>query len=496
MHTYVVFVSFLLALLSGCMVSPRVRLSSLPLPNDWSAAQAPDTTRDSVPPQARPVAELTHWWKALPDPLLHALIDRAVAANLDVREAEARVREARAARTTTAAAAWPLIDVSGSYLRSRRSESVISAPSSTSGGDPAGARGSVFGFSGEQEFFQTGFDASWELDIFGRVHWAVKAAEADIAAAEENRRDVLVTLLAEVARNYVELRGFQQRLAIAHENIQAQQESLELTRVRFQAGLTSALDVAEAEALLATTRAQVPTLESGARQSMHRLGVLLGRAPGALLEELAPRAPIPAATLGGTIGFPADLLRRRPDIRRAERELAAATARLGAATADLYPRFSLVGIIGFQSLDLADLAEWPSRFWTTGPTSRWPVFDAGRVRAHIQVQDARQEQALARYERTLLRALEDVENALVAYAREQERRRLLSETVRADQEAVNLATERYTGGLTDFLNVILAQRALYTNQDALAQSETAVVLDLIALYKALGGGWEVYAPSS
>ncbi|MEW6300465.1 MAG: TolC family protein, partial [Thermodesulfobacteriota bacterium] len=241
---------------------------------------------------------------------------------------------------------------------------------------------------------------------------------------------------------------------------------------------------------------QVPTLESGARQSIHRLGVLLGQAPGALLEELSSPTPIPAATLDGSIGLPAELLRRRPDVRRAEHELTAATARVGVAAADLYPRFSLTGIIGFQSLDLADLAEWPSRFWTTGPTVRWPVFDAGRIRANIRVQDARQEQALARYERTLLRSLEDVENALVAYAREQERRHLLVEAVRADREAVTLATERYTGGLTDFLNVILAQRALYTSQDALAQSETAVVVNLIALYKALGGGWEVYAPSS
>jgi len=293
-----------------------------------------------------------------------------------------------------------------------------------------------------------------------------------------------------VARNYVELRGFQYRLIIAHENIDAQQESVEITEARFQAGLTSALDVAEAKALLANTRAQVPTLESGARQSIHRLGILLGQAPGALLEELSPSASIPGAILQGTIGLPSDLLRRRPDIRRAERELAAATARIGVAAADLFPRFSLTGVLGFQSLDLSDLAEWPSRFWTTGATISWPVFDADRIRANIRVQDARQEQALVRYERTILRSLEEVENALVAYAREQERRRLLVEAVQADREALGLANERYRGGLTDFLNVILAQRALYTSQDALAQSETTVIVNLIALYKALGGGWE------
>jgi multidrug efflux system outer membrane protein len=489
-------VSVLLAItLGGCMITPRSRTSELSVPATWSATPEAQTGKEARAPAIRPIAELTRWWTTLNDPILHSLIDRAISANLDVREAEARVREARAARVVTAADGWPLIDISGSYARSRRSESVISSPSGIGGGGTGGGSGSFFGFSGEQEFFQTNFDASWELDVFGRVRWSVAAAEADIAAAEENRRDVLVTLLADVAREYVELRGFQYRLAIAHENIQAQQESVEITQARFQAGSTSALDVAEAVALLANTRAQVPTLESGARQSIHGLSVLLGQGPAALLEELSPVTPIPAAVLNGTVGLPSELLRRRPDVRRAERELAATTARIGAAAADLFPRFSLTGIFGLQSLDLSDLAEWPSRFWTTGAAISWPVFDAGRIRANIQVQDARQEQALARYERTILRSLEEVENALVGYAREQERRSLLVEAVQADREALELANERYTAGLTDFLNVILAQRALYVSQDALAQSEIAVIVNLIALYKALGGGWEVYAPS-
>jgi len=488
--------ALLVTALPGCMITPRARVSELSLPATWSVEQGQGAKKDAPQPPAQ-TADLTRWWTTLSDPLLHVLIGRAVSTNLDVREAEARIREARAARTVVASDGWPLLDVSGSYARSRRSENVISVPSGTSGGGAGGGSGGgFFGFSGEQEFFQTSFDASWELDVFGRVRWSVEAAEADIAASEENRRDVLITLLADVARNYVELRGFQYRIVIARENIDAQQESVDITEARFQAGLTSALDVAEAKALLANTRAQVPALESGARRSIYRLSVLLGQAPGALLEQLSPPAPIPAAELNGAVGLPADLLRRRPDVRRAERELAAATARIGVATADLFPRFSLTGILGLQSLDLADLAEWPSRFWTTGATISWPVFDADRIRANIRVQDARQEQALVRYERTILRSLEDVEGALIAYVREQERRRLLIEAVQADREALQLANERYTGGLTDLLNVILAQRALYTNQDALAQSETAVIVNLVALYKALGGGWEVYAPSS
>ncbi len=496
MRKHRICVWLLLASLPGCMIQPRARTSDLSVPPTWSAAQEEETKKVGPQSASLQVAELTRWWTTVNDPILHSLIDRAVVGNLDTREAAARIREARAARGVTAADGWPLIDISGSYVRSRRSESVISVPSGGSGGGGEGSTGSFFGFSGEQEFFQTSFDASWELDVFGRVRWSVEAAEADIAAAEENRRDVFVTLLAEVARNYVELRGFQYRLVIAQENIAAQQESVEITQARFQAGLTSALDVAEAQVLLANTRAQVPTLEQGGRQSIHRLSVLLGQPPGALLEELSPPAPLPNAVIQGTIGLPSDLLRRRPDIRRAEREVAAATARIGVAAADLFPRFSLTGILGMQGLEFSDLTDWPSRFWTTGATISWPVFDADRIRANIRVQDARQEQALVRYERTILTSLEEVENALVAYAREQERHRLLTEAVAADREALDLANQRYTSGLTDFLNVILAQRALYIDQDALAQSETAVVVNLIALYKALGGGWEVYAPSS
>jgi NodT family efflux transporter outer membrane factor (OMF) lipoprotein len=468
----------------------------LSIPATWSAAQDSKPVEEGAQATARPPAELTRWWTTLSDPLLLSLVERAVQANLDVREAEARIREARATRTVVAADAWPSLNATGIYTRNRRSENVISTPSSVPGGGSGGSSSNLFGFGGEQDFFQSSFDASWELDVFGRVRWSVEAAEANIAAAEESRSDVLVTLLADVARNYVELRGFQYRLAIAHENIAAQEESLEIARVRFQAGVTSALDEAEAQSLLASTRAQVPPLERGAQQTIHRLGILLGQPPGTLLTELSPQASIPQAILAGAIGLPSDLLRRRPDIRRAERELAAATARIGVAAADLFPRFSLTGALGLQSLDVTDLAEWPSRFWTAGGAVRWPIFDAGRIRANIRVQDARQEQALARYERTILQSLEEVENALVGYAREQERRQLLIAAVQADREALELASERYTGGLTDFVNVILAQRTLYTSQDALAQNETSVIVQLLALYKALGGGWEVYPPSS
>jgi len=455
----------------GCTVGRDYRPPQVKVPATWSGAEQKGAA-------TRPI-EIARWWAAFNDPLLDSLIDRAVRSNHDLRVAEWRIREARAARGVTAAGAWPQADTSASYSRSRTSENVLNVAPTSKGK--------------EIDLFQIGFDAGWEIDVFGGVRRAVEAADADIAASEQNRRDVLVTLLAEVARNYVEARGFQQRIAIAGKNITAQQETLELTRIRLKAGLITELDVAQAEAILATTQSQVPTLETSLKQAVHRLGVLLGQDPGALLPELSKEAPIPGTPPEVPVGLASDLLRRRPDVRRAERELAAATARVGVATADLFPRFSLTGAFGFESVSIGDLARGASRFWSIGPTVRWPIFDAGRIRANIQVQDAREQQSLAQYEKAVLTSLEDVENALVAYGREQVRRRSLARAVDANRLAVDLANERYTRGLVDFLNVLESQRQLYTSEDQLVQSERGIVVNLVALYKALGGGWEVFS---
>ncbi|MGH7411583.1 MAG: efflux transporter outer membrane subunit [Candidatus Methylomirabilis sp.] len=455
----------------GCTVGRDYRPPQVQVPAKWSEAEQKGTA-------TRPV-EITQWWATFNDPVLTSLIDRAVRSNHDLRVAEWRIREARASRGVTAAGAWPQADVSSSYSRSRASKNAPNVAPISAGK--------------ETDLFQIGFDAGWEIDVFGGVRRAVEAADADIAASEENRRDVLVTLLSEVARNYVEARGFQQRIAIAGKNITSQQETLGLTRIRLQAGLITELDVAQAEAILATTQSQVPTLESSLKQAVHRLGVLLGQDPGALLPELSNEAPIPGIPPEVPVGLPSDLLRRRPDVRRAERELAAATARIGVATADLFPRFSLTGAFGLQSVSIGDLAVWPSSFWSIGPTVRWPIFDAGRIRANIRVQDAREQQSLAQYEKAVLTSLEDVENALVAYGREQERRRSLAQAVDANRLAADLANERYTRGLVDFLNVLESQRQLYASEDQLVQSERGIVVNLVALYKALGGGWEVFS---
>jgi NodT family efflux transporter outer membrane factor (OMF) lipoprotein len=318
----------------------------------------------------------------------------------------------------------------------------------------------------------------------------IEASTADMQAAMEDRRDVLVTLAAEVGTNYVNLRGSQQQIDIARKNLQAQRHTAEITRKRFQAGFVSGLDVASAQAQVATTESQIPALESAAQGAIYSLSVLLGREPAALLQELTAETPIPPTPPEIPVGLPSQLIRRRPDIRRAEAQIHAATARIGVATADLFPKFSLTGSFGLSSTDLNTLMNWSSRAWSFGPSINWPIFAGGRIWWNIEVQDALQEQTLITYEKTILIALQDVETALVAYAKELERHKSLSEAVENNRKAVDLAMKRYVAGKTDFLAVLLFQGTLYQSEDALVQSTRNLTTDLIALYKALGGGWE------
>ncbi len=455
--------------LTGCTVGPNFLKPSPKMPDKW--AEAP---RDEGTEEPRNISQ---WWTIFSDPKLNSLIERAVQSNLDLQIAEARIREARAQRVVVAAAAYPQIDVAGDYSRSRDS---LNAGGSVASSAPGG-----------QNLYQAGFDAAWEIDVFGGVRRAVEGANADIAVTVENRRNVLVTLLAEVARNYLEVRGSQTRLAVAEKNIFTQQQALEIAKARYSAGLSSELDVAQAQAQLSTTEAGVPLLQTSMRQAIHQLGVLLGQPPESLLDELLATAPIPSGPPDIPAGLPSDLLRRRPDIRQAEQELAAATARIGVATANLFPRFFLTGAVGQASVDASDVFQSSSRFWSVGPTITWPVFTAGRLRAQVEIQNARQEQAAIRYEKTVLTALQDVESALVAYSKEQITRDSLIQAVKANRQAVDIANELYMRGLVDFLNVIISQRSLNFAEDQLAQSAQRVSSNLVALYKALGGGWEV-----
>jgi NodT family efflux transporter outer membrane factor (OMF) lipoprotein len=293
-----------------------------------------------------------------------------------------------------------------------------------------------------------------------------------------------------VARNYVELRGLQRQRAIARANIESQRQTLEVTESKFKAGISGELDSQRAAAQVASSEARIPEIEAGIFRAIHRLSVLQGREPAALAEELSKEEAMPAPDAGVPAGLPSELLRRRPDIRRAERQLAASTARIGVATADLFPKFSLTGSIGLQSSELRDLGSLDSGFWSFGPSMRWPVFHGGQIRANIAAADARQESALQQYERTVLGALEEVENALVDYSRQRRRREKLAQSVKASRRAFELANGLYVDRVGDFLDVLEAQRTLFAAEDALAQSEKSVLANRVAIYKALGGGWE------
>jgi NodT family efflux transporter outer membrane factor (OMF) lipoprotein len=461
-----------LLLIGGCTVGPDYQRPGSALSPVWQEAQ-------QVGLDTQPTA-LTRWWTEFNDALLDSLVERAVKSNLDLFVAEARIREARAVVGATGADLWPSLDVSGSISRIRTSENALGL----------GRLAQQGGGNLEQNLFRTGFDSNWEIDVFGGTRRRVEAAEALLDASEEERRSVLVTLLGDVAKNYIDVRGLQRRLAVAQENLKAQQETLRLTKIRFDAGIASDLEVAQAEGLAQTTAAQIPLLESALKQTVYRLDVLLGAQPGMLWSELARESPIPALPPQARVGMPVELLRRRPDIRSAERQLAAATAQVGAATADLYPKFSLTGAFGLQSVSASDWFTGRSRFWSIGPTISWPVFDAGRIRANIEIRNAQQEQSLRLYEKSVLTALGEVESALVNYSKEQSRYRSLLEAVSANRRAMQMADDLYTQGLVTFLSVLDAQRTLYSSESDLAQSEANMASNLVALYKALGGGWE------
>ena len=460
-------------LLSACApVGPDYQPPRPELPAAWSGASANSSL-------AADSALLETWWTCFNDPLLNTLIQRGSAANHDLRIAEARIRQARAQYRLSTAAAAPTVDASGTYTNSRRSENT--------GGSNAGTT---------QDLFQAGFDANWEIDLFGGARRGSEAAEARLAAATEDQRTVLVTLEAEIARNYLELRGSQQRLLAARKNLQAQEQTLELARGRHGSGFGTQLEVAQAETQRSLTRAQLPPLQNNAGEAIYRLALLLGLPPRDLEKELSPTDTLPTLPVTLPDTLPSDLLRRRPDIRRAERQLAAATADIGLATAELFPRFSLTGLLGLQSSNLGDLLSAGSRYWTVGPKVSWSLFDAGRVRATIGLKQAGREEAQAIYEKTVLMALGEVEAALLTLSGEAETFQSLSAAVSSGQQTVEFATGRYRAGVADFLEVLVGERALYLAQDQLLQSQQHLAEVQVALFKALGGGWRLDTESS
>jgi multidrug efflux system outer membrane protein len=471
--------------LAGCEVGPNYHPPHTAVARTWNAPMPMPTTQSTVLPSTQrsitveqPLHEV-QWWRSFHDPELDSLIQRGVEANLDVRSAEYRILEARAQRGATASQLYPQVDSTGSYSRSH-------AQGQRTNGH----------FDHSFDFWQAGLDASWELDLFGGIKRSVEAADANIGVTIESRRDVLVTLLSEVALNYIQLRGYQQEITIARNNLTAQERTAQVTRRKQLGGFDDALDVANAQADVASTASALPVLETAAEQSIYAISVLLAQEPDALADELHTDKPIPTTPPEIPIGLPSDLLKRRPDIRVAERQLAAATANIGAVTAQLFPSFSLTGSLGLQNSQFQPLFNASSRYWSIGPSVSWPIFDAGRIRANIDIQNAVQMQALLTYQKAVLTALQEVKNALIAYAKEQVHRKALADAVAANRRAVDISTRLYSVGNTDFLNVLNAQRSLFASEDALVQSQSAVSTDLVALYKALGGGWEAEEPQS
>ena len=447
--------------LGGCAaVGPDYSEPQLAVPAGWSAGTGTD---------AMDAVLLARWWHGFGDPVLDRLVADALAANLDLAQARARLREARARRGVAGAALAPSVDASLSGSRSRSS----------------GQSGS----GSTRELYSAGFDASWELDVFGGLRRSVEAAQADLEASVESLSDTRVSLAAEVALNYIDLRTAEQRLAIAEESIAYRGENHQIIRWRQQAGLVSELDLAQATTDLESTRAVLPPLRTAVTEAKNRLAVLLGRNPGELESLVHADRPIPLAAAEIVAAIPADTLRQRPDVRVAERRLAAQTARLGEAEAARYPSFRLSGSLGLEALELDALADRDANTHSLFGGITAPVFNAGRIAANIEIQDALVEQARLAYRAAVLAALEEVENALTAVANTDARRVKLAEAAAAARTTLAIAEYRYASGLADFLSVLDAQRTQLSLDEQLAGSTGELARAQIRLYKALGGGW-------
>jgi NodT family efflux transporter outer membrane factor (OMF) lipoprotein len=491
-----------LALFSACTVGPDFHR-----PQPW---WHPDTwTTGGKPPTAasRPVTASVDvaWWALFQDPLLSSLEQRLAEANLDVRVASIRLAEARIAVGVTAAAGLPSVGANTSYTReqaSGRGTLALTPPSSAA----TTANGLAYPQNGAQaknssmfapyDLYQWGFDASWELDLWGKVRRSVESAQASLAASADTRREVLLTAMAELARDYIALRGTQRSLQITRDNLGIARQSLQLTRERAAGGLTTDLDVANAAAQVATVAAQLPGLEARETQLTNAIGLLLGAPPAALQHELASAEPVPPVPAAVPVGLPAELLRRRPDIRRAEAELHAATANIGVAVADFFPQVTLSGSVAIQGLQFRNLTDWGhANTYAFGPSLSLPIFEGGKLTRVLELRKEQQKEAAVLYQRSVLGALHEVDDALTQYDAEQHRRDALRQAVAENRRALGLARARYSEGVVDFLQVLDVERNLLAAEQQLADSTTAVSTDLVQIYKALGGGWQTAFPA-
>lgn len=457
---------------AGCTVGPDYQTPAIEMPDQWHQQLAEGFVTDASMP--------AHWWELLGDPILNDLVEQVRHSNPDLQSAYWTLMQARFARDYAAGDYYPIVEGGGAFSRTLYSSNSILG---------GGISAKPF------ELYSLGFDAAWEPDIFGRVGRAVESAQASFEAQIENYRDVLVTLTAEAARNYVELRTMQSVLHYTLQNLQTQQDTLGLAEARFESEIAPRLDVEQARLNFADTQSQIPILRTSEKAAINRLCVLTGRQPGELYDRLVQTAPVPVPPPQFAIQIPAELLRQRPDIRRAERQLAAQSARIGVATAELYPHFSLTGSIGFEAMDFSNLVDSQSKNYSFGPSFRWNLFNGGRIRNLIRIEESGTEALYWQYQSTVLAALEEVENAMTDYVQQQLRRQALEQSVDAARQSVQLVTTQYKNGLTDFQSVLILQRSLLQQEDKLAQNEGQIVQSLIRIYKALGGwGQDVLPP--
>jgi outer membrane protein, multidrug efflux system len=453
------------ATLCACAVGPNYQRPVTPVPPQFVNLGQPGFNAGDV--EAK-------FWTLFNEPKLDRLVNDALAANKDLQRARASLRASRAARRLAGFDLFPTVTAAGSYTHARESRNQLPA---------------IISEERTLDSVDVGFDAFWELDFFGRVRRGIQAARAEEQASAAGLRDAQVTVTAEVARNYFVLRGLQEQLAVATRNADNQNQTLRVTQARLEAGRGTELDSARAEAQLKTTLASIPLLESSIATTIYRLSVLTGRLPDALTADLQDAQPLSDLPSLNAVSDPATLLRRRPDIRVAERSLAASTARIGVAIGDLFPKVTFTGSIGYDAATFRGIGKSGSDTYSVGPGISWAAFDLGRVGARIKIAHAQADADLAAYEASVLGALEETEGALVTYGRAQSRRELLTQAASASERAADLARQRFRGGLTDFVNVLEAERDALSVQDSLAQSRTQTATALVAVYKALGGGW-------
>ena len=488
----------LLLLLDACTVGPDFAPPEWLSPASWFAKKAEPIKPAPSMAVAEPIDP--NWWNLFHDPELTALEQRVAAENLDVQVATVRLVESRAQLGVVGAAQFPTFNANGSYTHTKSSNigEFANAPNplganGASGNTAGGVKG---GKLAPFDVYQVGFDATWELDLWGRVRRSVESASASVEASAEARRAALLSSLAELARDYIQLRGTQLLLHIARDNLATSQQSLQLTQQRAAGGVTTDLDVANAAAQVHTTAAEVPRLEQQESQYINAICLLLGQPPNALQTELIDPKPVPPVPPRVPIGVPSELARRRPDIRQAEAQLHAATADIGVAVANFYPSVTLSGSLGLQALQPWRVFNANALMYSAGPGITIPIFEGGQLKATLELRKAQQEEAAINYQKTVLSAWHDVDNALTAYQTEQSRRDQLSQAVTQNQRALSLAQSRYQDGVADFLQVLTAQQNLLSSQQQLALATINVSANLVALYKALGGGWETQMPAA